>query len=145
MARNVLYLAIGVVLLAGCVSVHKTEHVGKDKHDTARTPQYAEKPAHVLRHVVLFKFKDDTTNQQIKQIENAFCALPGKVDSIYDFEWGTDVSVENLSQGFTHCFVVTFLSEADRAKYLPHPAHKEFASSLGPYLDKVLVVDYWTR
>jgi len=55
------------------------------------------------------------------------------------------VSVENLSQGFTHCFVVTFLSEADRAKCLPHPAHKEFASSLGPYLDKVLVVDYWTK
>ena len=94
---------------------------------------------------MLFKFKDDTTNQQIRNIENAFCALPSKVDAIYDFEWGTDVSVENLSGEFTHCFLVTFRSEADRARYLPHPAHKEFGSMLGPHLDKVLVVDYWTK
>jgi len=70
---------------------------------------------------------------------------PDKVDAICDFEWGTDVSVENLQQGFTHCFFVTFRSEADRAKYLPHPAHKEFGTMLGPHLDKVLVVDYWTK
>lgn len=105
----------------------------------------AEKPAQVLRHVVLLRFKEGTTGQQIKAIENAFCALPGEIDAIYDFEWGTDVSVENRSQGFTHCFVVTFHSDEDRAKYLPHPAHKELAGMLGPYIDGVLVVDYWTK
>ena len=138
MVRNVLYLAVGVILLAGCVAVHKTETVT----DEGRT---CKEPAQLLRHVVLFKFKDGTTSQQVKSIENAFCAMPSKVDAIYDFEWGTDVSVENRSEGFTHCFVVTFLSEADRAKYLPHPAHKEFGSMLGPHLDKVIVVDYWTK
>jgi hypothetical protein len=99
----------------------------------------------VLRHVVLLKFKDGTTDEQVGRIERAFCALPDKIDAIYDFEWGTDVSVENRQQGFTHCFLVTFLSEEDRAKYLPHPAHKAFGKLLGPYLDKVLVIDYWTR
>ena len=74
---------------------------------------------------------------------DAFRALPGKVDTICDFEWGTDVSVENLQQGFTHCFFVTFRSEADRAAYLPNPAHKQFGKMLGPHLDKVLVIDYW--
>ncbi|MBP7933740.1 MAG: Dabb family protein [Phycisphaerae bacterium] len=29
--------------------------------------------------------------------------------------------------------------------YLVHPAHKEFGVSLGPVLDKVAVVDYWTK
>jgi len=137
MIRNILYLTAGAILLAGCVSVHKTEHIGQ--------PQSTSKPAQVLRHVVLFKFKEGTTNQQIKDIENAFCALPSKIDAIYDFEWGTDVSVENRSEGFTHCFIVTFLSEEDRGKYLPHPAHKEFGSILRPHLDKVLVVDYWAK
>lgn len=138
MARNLLYLAMGAVLLAGCVAVHKTETIT----DEERT---CKEPVQVLRHVVLFKFKDGTTSEQIRRIENAFCAMPSKVDAIYDFEWGTDVSVENRSEGFTHCFVVTFLSEADRAKYLPHPAHKEFGSVLGPHLDRVIVVDYWTK
>ncbi len=133
MLRNVLYLAVGAVILTGCVSVHTTENITEAK------------PSQVLRHVVLFKFKDDTSSQQVREIENAFRALPGKVDAICDFEWGTDVSVENLQQGFTHCFLVTFRSEADRARYLPHPAHKEFGGILGPHLDKVLVVDYWTK
>ena len=134
MLRNVLYLAVGAVLLAGCVvSVHNREYA------TDR------KSGQVLRHVVLFKFKDDTSSRQVREIENAFRALPDRVDAICDFEWGTDVSVENLQQGFTHCFLVTFRSEADRAEYIPHPAHKEFGRMLGPHLDKVLVVDYWAK
>jgi len=145
MIRNILYLATGAILLAGCVAVHKTERITEEKPTSASKTQHTKKPAQVLRHVVLFKFKDDTTNQQIKDIENAFCALPSKIDAIYDFEWGTDVSVENRSEGFTHCFVVTFRNEANRAEYLPHPAHKEFGSMLGPHLDKVLVVDYWAK
>lgn len=132
MLRNVLYLAAGAVILSGCiVSVHREECLteGTDSQ--------------VLRHVVLFKFKDTSSNQQIREVEDAFRALPGQVDEICDFEWGTDVSVENLQQGFTHCFLVTFRSEDDRAAYLPHPAHKEFGKILGPHLDKVLVIDYW--
>ena len=95
--------------------------------------------------MVLFKFKDDATPAQIRKVEGAFAALQSKVDEIYDFEWGKDVSVENFQQGFTHCFVVSFLSEADRAEYLPHPAHKEFGQILDPHLDKALAVDCWTQ
>lgn len=99
----------------------------------------------LLRHVVLFKFKDDTSPEQVQQIEAAFRALPGKINAIHTFEWGTDVSVEGKADGFTHCFFVTFRSEADRDAYLPHPAHREFGSVLRPHLDKVLVLDYWTQ
>ena len=134
---GVVLLIVLVILLAGCVSVHETRHVTEKK--------VAEGPDRVLRHVVLFKFKDATTDEQVKQIEEAFCALPDKVDAIYDLEWGTDVSVEGKSEGFTHCFFVSFLSEEDRAAYLPHPDHKAFGSIVGPHLEKVLVVDYWMR
>jgi hypothetical protein len=97
-----------------------------------------------LRHVVLFGFKATATPEQIREIERAFCALPEKISQIHEFEWGVDVSVENLAQGYTHCFLVTFLSEADRAVYLPHPAHRAFVSLLQPHLEQALVVDYWS-
>ena len=99
----------------------------------------------VLRHVVLFQFKADTTPEQVQTIENAFRALPSQIDAIRDFEWGTDVSVEGKANGFTHCFFVTFGSEADRDTYLPHPAHREFGTILRPHLEKVLVFDYWSQ
>ena len=105
----------------------------------------AEMPSKVLRHVVLFAFKDTSTPQQIREVEQAFCALPNKIAEIYDFEWGTDVSVEHLSQGYSHCFLVSFLREQDRDTYLPHPAHKAFVTSLEPHLEKALVIDYWSN
>ncbi len=103
------------------------------------------KPGKVFRHVVLFKFKDGTSPEQVKEVVDAFRALKDKVDAIADFEYGTDVSTENKAQGFTHCFFVTFRDEKGRDAYLPHPAHKAFGALVGPRLDKVLVVDYWTE
>ncbi len=99
----------------------------------------------VLRHVVLFKFKEGTTATDIKKVEDAFSALPSKIPQIMAYEWGLNNSPEGLEKGFTHCFFLTFNSEEDRAIYLPHPDHKAFGQVLSPFLDDVLVVDYWTK
>ncbi len=96
----------------------------------------------LLRHVVLFKFKDTAKPEEVAKVEQAFADLPKKINLIQGYEWGTNVSPENLAQGFTHCFFLTFKNAADRDAYLIHPAHKEFGTILHPYLDKVLVVDY---
>jgi hypothetical protein len=87
----------------------------------------------LLRHVVLFK---------VAEVVAAVGALPGKIDAIRGYEWGTDVSVEMKSQGFTHCFVVSFANVEGRDAYLPHAAHNEFVKLAGPRIDKVLVFDY---
>lgn len=98
-----------------------------------------------LRHVVLFKFKETATTKDIQKVEKAFTALPSEIKEIKDFEWGINNSPEGLEKGFTHCFTLTFDSEAGRAIYLPHPAHKAFGAVLQPYLEDVLVIDYWTK
>lgn len=97
-----------------------------------------------LRHVVLFNFKESATPENIKEIEKAFAELPNKINEIHAFEWGINNSPEGLDKGLTHCFLVTFLSEADRDIYLPHPAHQEFVNLVGPHVEDVTVVDYWT-
>lgn len=97
----------------------------------------------LLRHVVLFKFKDSATPEDVKKVEDAFRALPSQIKQVKAFEWGKNNSPEGLDQGFTHCFFVSFKSEKDREAYLPHPAHKAFVEILKPHLDKVLVFDYW--
>jgi len=98
----------------------------------------------VLRHVVLFKFKEGTSAKKITEVEEAFSALPSKIPEIAGYEWGTNNSPEGLDKGFTHAFFLTFKSEADRAIYLPHPDHKAFGALLSPHLEDVTVVDYWT-
>jgi lysophospholipase L1-like esterase len=99
----------------------------------------------LIRHVVLFKFRDDVQQTAIDEIVTAFGELPDKIDQIIDYEAGTNVSPEQLDQGYTHVFVVTFRDAAARDAYLPHPAHKAFVEVLGDRLDKVLVIDFATK
>lgn len=94
------------------------------------------------RHVVLFKFKDSATKEQIKAVETAFAALPSKINTIQSLEWGTNVSPEKHDEGFTHCYFLTFKDKAGVEVYLPHPEHKAFGALLHPILDKVIVIDY---
>jgi quinol monooxygenase YgiN len=95
-----------------------------------------------LRHVVMFKFKADAKAEQIANIEKHFATLPEKIDTIIDFEWGTNVSTENKNDGLTHCFFVSFKDQAGLDVYSPHPAHQAFVKELLPILDKVVVIDY---
>ena len=100
----------------------------------------------VLRHVVLFKFKENATEAAVQKLNAAFNALPEVIPEIKAFEWGINDSPENFHQGFTHCYLLTFDSVKDRDSiYAPHPAHKAFGDSLQPHLEKVFVVDYWTQ
>lgn len=103
------------------------------------------KPGKVLRHVVLFKFKEEVTEAQVQEVVDAFSNLPNQIDTIVDYETGTDVSVENKAAGFTHGFIVSFEDAKGRDIYLPHPAHQEFVKLVGPRLDDVLVFDFYAK
>jgi hypothetical protein len=95
-----------------------------------------------IRHLVLLRFAENTPAAERRGLESAFAALPAQIDGITGFEWGTDVSPEGLSKGFTHAFTVTFADAAARDAYLPHPAHTAFVARLKPWLADVLVFDY---
>lgn len=145
MVRTPVYLAVLSLLLGGCIVVDETERIVDDRPAPVCPQAQVKKPVPVLRHVVLLQFKEGASAEDVRKVENAFAALPSKIPAIHGFEWGTDVSTENRQKGFTHCFVVSFLSAADRDRYASDPAHREFGQLLGPYLGDVLVVDYWAK
>jgi hypothetical protein len=99
----------------------------------------------LLRHVVIFKFKDSSTPAQVEGVAAAFKGLYGQVPQIKGFEWGINNSPEHFNEGFTHCFILTFASEKDLADYQLDPHHIAFQKILRPQMEKVFVVDYWTR
>lgn len=102
----------------------------------------AEKEA--VRHVVAFKYSEDATEAQIKEITDAFIALKDKIPGITGFEYGVNNSPEGLSQGFDHVYLMTFENEAARDVYLPHPEHKVFGELLmgSGIFEGAFVVDY---
>ncbi|HET6881203.1 MAG TPA: Dabb family protein [Pirellulales bacterium] len=104
----------------------------------------ADEPMQVLRHTVLYKFKDGLEPAKIQEVVDAFAGLPKKIETIIGFEHGTNVSKEGKSEGLTHCFVVTFRDEKGLATYLEHPAHQAYVQVVKDKRDKVVVFDYWT-
>jgi hypothetical protein len=98
-----------------------------------------------LRHFVAFKFKDTATPEQIKEVEDAFRALKGKIPQIVALESGANNSAEHFNKGLTHGFLVTFNSEKDRDAYLVHPEHQNFGKLLRPVMEDVFVFDFWGK
>lgn len=97
----------------------------------------------MLRHVVIFKFKETSPKASVDSVVNAFVGLKDKISVIKKLEWGINDSPENWHQGFTHCFILSFASKKERDEiYQVHPAHKDFQKILGPHMEKVFVVDY---
>lgn len=139
MKKIILFLPIILLLACNQENQNQTQEVMIEEKVIPTEPDS------VLRHVVYFSFKETSTPEDVKSVVDAFRDLQNKIDGIKSFEWGTNSSPEGLNQGLTHAFTLTFHSDADRNAYLPHPAHKDFGTLLGPHLDKVMVVDYWTR
>lgn len=98
----------------------------------------------VVRHVVVFKYTEDASEAEIQEITEAFRALKDKIPGIVTFEYGVNNSPEDLNQGFTHVYVVTFEDEAARDAYLPHPEHQKFVDMLmdSGIFEEAFVVDY---
>lgn len=99
----------------------------------------------ILRHVVMFGWDKGVDSNYVNKVVNSFKALQGKIDLIKALEYGTNNSPENLNKGLTHCFLLSFTSEADRDAYLIHPAHKAFVAGLTPSPTAVTVFDYWAK
>jgi Stress responsive A/B Barrel Domain len=97
-----------------------------------------------VRHVVVFKYKSGATEDQIRQVTDAFRDLKKKIPGIVSFERGVNNSPEGKNLGFTHVYLLTFEDANARDAYLPHAEHKKFGELLGKLgvLENVFVVDF---
>ena len=137
--KNALYLLTLFTLSVACVQEKKEEIIETEMEEKSVEEKR-------LRHMVIFKFNEDSSPEDVDRLNKSFIALADSIPVIRDFEWGLNDSPENFHQDFTHCYLVTFASEEDRDSiYAPHPAHQAFVASLGPHLEKVFVVDYWAN
>ena len=126
-------MKIAILLVACLMLAFSRFSLAADEATTTKGPVY---------HVVCVKFKEGTTPDQIKAVEEAFRELKTKIPGVMTLHWGTNVSPEKKNKGFTHCFVLTFGNEKDRDAYLVDPAHKAFGKLAGPHFEDVFVIDF---
>jgi hypothetical protein len=95
-----------------------------------------------MQHIVLVKFKPETTAEKIDEVFSVIAELQNKIDGIENFQGGPYSSHEGLNQGYTHGFIMTFADAAARDAYLPHPEHEVAKSAVFPFVEAVVSFDF---
>lgn len=96
----------------------------------------------MIRHLLLIKFKDSASSEQIDELKTLFELIPSKVDGVLSVEWGLNDSPERKNKGYTHAVFMTFTDNSGRENYLPHPEHEALKQVFRPILDDIVVFDY---
>ena len=94
----------------------------------------------MIRHVVLWAFKDAVAPAERDAILAAIRALRTKVPSLRSLEVGENVSPAR-AQGYTHVLVETFDDREGLAAYASHPDHVPVLARLGDAVAQLIAVD----
>jgi hypothetical protein len=95
-----------------------------------------------VKHIGLVKFKEGTSDEQIKTIFDSILDITETIPGIEDYVSGPNSSPEGLNQGYTHALVMTFSDPAARDAYLPHPEHERVKTLLMPVVESLLIFDF---
>ncbi len=94
----------------------------------------------VLRHIVLFSFKDEVPLAERAAILDDLRGLRSSVPSLRSLEVAENISPA-AAQGYTHVLHGTFDDRVGLEAYLTHPAHVAVAARTRAATAQVLVVD----
>jgi quinol monooxygenase YgiN len=97
----------------------------------------------MLHHIVLFKFKPETEDDQIIALEKMLDALPDQIVEIQLYEFGRDVVRSDRSHDFA--LVSGFANLAAMQRYQAHPAHQKVIAHLREICEDIRAVDFETE
>ena len=94
----------------------------------------------MIRHVVLWTFKDSVAPAEQAAIVAAVSALATRVPSLRSLEVGENVSPAR-AQGYTHILLETFDDRDGLAAYASHPDHLPVLARLRDAVAQLLALD----
>jgi hypothetical protein len=93
----------------------------------------------MLKHIVLLKFKDSVTAEQITDLKNSLLALPQILKEIKGYECGSDL---RPAKTFDFVLVSTFDDFAALKRYQVYPEHVDVLTKVRNLSAKIEVADF---
>jgi hypothetical protein len=94
----------------------------------------------MLTHIVCWKYKTETTEEQIADHIARLRALPGVIPNMVSFSVGRDIL--NLERSFDTGLVAVYPDRAALDLYTDHPQHQEVAALGKQIAERVVSVDF---
>ena len=99
----------------------------------------------MIRHIVLTKFKPETTEATVADIYNALAALTEELPGAQGFRGGRSESPEQIERGYMHGFTIDFDDWNALQVYSDNEEHKALGGQLVQNavggIDGILVLD----
>jgi hypothetical protein len=90
----------------------------------------------MIRHVAVFRFDDNATEEYIDRIDETLATLPSLIPQIASFSSGRNAHV--TSEAWDYAVVADFASPADYLIYASNPEHVDMVANLiGPHAIEV--------
>lgn len=95
----------------------------------------------MLRHLVMFKKKPDTSDETVAEIMRRLESLETVIDGVVSIRCYRSIPSE---RPVVYTFLLDSLLERveDLPRYLAHPAHVQVNEWMSPYLESRAVIDY---
>jgi hypothetical protein len=96
-----------------------------------------------LRHLVLFNYDDDISDEVKNQIVEEYTTLPQEIMHIRKMEWGSEMLLLGLNMDYEDGFLLSFSGLGSYFKFMVHPERIRFAQNyVVPNVEDVLIFDY---
>ncbi len=105
----------------------------------------AKERAKGLRHLVLIKFKEGTTADQIARIDSLVWKMAKEIKEIKKLEWGKSLGLLSETKEYDYCLNIVFKSENDMMLFSVHPAYQKFKAAIIPITAKIIRFNYIIR
>lgn len=94
----------------------------------------------MLTHIVLFKFKYETEENEINQVIEGLGRLPDKIEEIREFRLGRDIL--QTERSYDLGLVASFEDREALDRYQVHPEHQQVVSMVKAIASSVIAVDF---
>jgi hypothetical protein len=78
----------------------------------------------MIRHVVMFRWNDSVTDEQLVGMASALDALPGEIPEIVSYHHGRDLGIG--ATNFEYSITADFADVDGFTAYRDHPDHQRF-------------------
>ncbi|MBR5782697.1 MAG: Dabb family protein [Clostridia bacterium] len=93
----------------------------------------------MIRHIVMFKFKEENKAENVAHTKAMLDALPAKIPQILSSQTYTDCAVK--ADNFDLILISDFASHEDLEAYIVHPDHKAVGAFMTPVRESRACVD----
>lgn len=95
----------------------------------------------MFHHMVMFRFKSETTSAQIDAITDHLRTLPGEISELEAYRFGPDTGVTEGS--WDYAVAADFIDREGYTTYRDHPAHRNLVTDvIEPVLEEVVRVQF---